>query len=674
MLITTKKLAKILKVTQRLIQKRVKDGIYVATLIKNKIHIDVDSLPLNEQKKISLNSVENPFNLNLNAQDMVIITHFEQKPKEITKETWVKQLAIFYGISESSIKNKVKNFHKQGILHKPKITRKTFSWDQNSIDFLKSFYLNTIKKYGECTKSSAYKACVEKAKYENWKIGSKSSAYEILKELHPLLETYARGGRRSIDNYFYIKRDSNKLNPFQIVIGDQHIFDYWIADYDKGLIRRPECYLWLDMSTKLVYGISFDKHYNSSTVRESLRLGLKRFGAFDCTYNDNGSSECSKAINEMIDDLHLYQMEAKDIAQLYKKEDGTYAIEDDDENLIDSATNIKEWHRKHRRIFAGVKNAKAKDIERFFRTLESRLTDRHLPGRVASFRNVSAAVDEVERQRLENQKDRHELLTEAEFIKVVIEEINAYEEDYHSTLKMSPRKNLMKRIEEGFSPRFIDHKVIDLICSQRLKRKVIKARININNFSYIGENLSTVNGVLNDVGLSRYEGKLVDIRYLSYNPDVAYALIEDTVRPLRKVQSITMLDDESMLEALKAKKEQIKAVTSAFLSLSKPESKTPILHKKNKEIQDALKRAKDIEPTMDGSIKEIMDLRAKKERPKKKVHLSEFDKYKFCLDLLIKGFELNEDEKIFVRNYEVKPDFLQEKNYWITYKKLGGLL
>jgi len=231
-------------------------------------------------------------------------------------------------------------------------------WDNEALEYIRKYYLKALRECGVCPKTAVWEKVQAVAAENNWRIGSRSGCYQFLSTIDPKLVAYALGGRRALDNYFYIIRDSAALMPFQVVIGDQHIFDYWVADYEKGTIQRPECYCWLDQHTKLIYGVAFAPlHYSSETVRDALKMGMYRFGRPDCLYNDNGSSECSKAFGEVADDLLRSGIRQKDISDLYKTEDGRYVILDKEEkDVVDVADTADEWNRKtRRRIFASRK-------------------------------------------------------------------------------------------------------------------------------------------------------------------------------------------------------------------------------------------------------------------------------------------------------------------------------
>jgi len=608
---------------------------------------------------------------------MLIAQRIKARPADISKTAWVKSVASYFGISQSTVRRieaEIKDF---GVVGKPRTKSTSRSWSPEAVAYLKGYWVQAIKEVGECSKTTAWKALQIEAKNQGWSFGSRSAAFNLLGEVDHLMIAYARGGNRALDNYFYISRDANALQPMQIVIGDQHIFDWWIVDYESGIIRRPECYLWEDMCTKLIYGIAFDEKYNSGTVKKALKLGLFRFGAFDCTYNDNGIPECSKAINSIIDDLISLQMSAVDISELYKTPEGSYVVVDEDGEVIESARSQEEWRRKHRRIFANVKNAKAKDIERFFRSLEVRLDARHLPGRVAT-PGANAAVDEVERARLIKQKNNHELLTMEEFAMVVLEELKAYENTYHQSLKMTPMEKLKQKFNAGWRPRYFEREVVDLIFADRTTRKVERGRVTIDNISFIGEEMQIRNGKFADVGLWKFDGNTIEVRFNKYDMSYAYAVIsEGDIRPLKRVETVTMLDDQAMTEAIALKRRQMKVVREAFQELSKPIEGIVLKSKVTPKITAAEEVKKTLPETVDGNLKEevtkqIQSSTIPKVFPLKPLHSSRRERYQWCLDMIITGNILPKEDQQFMAGYEKSEEYETANFYWENYKKLGG--
>lgn len=600
---------------------------------------------------------------------LLISAMIKECPPDLTKTQWLAKVARAYGVSVSTVRridDEVATYGNVRIMRK---TGRNTKWDPKAVTYLKNFYLTAKSEIGVCSKSTAWKACQKEARRNNWEIGSRSSAYLILDNINDLLLKRAVGGRRALDNALYILRDLRSLNPFQVVVGDQHIFDYWIADYTTGTIRRPECYLWLDMHTRLVYGIAFaENHYNSGTVRDALRFGLYRFGKPDCTYNDNGSSECSKAIATMVDDLLREGISNKDVSDLYRAKDGTYVIADEDEDdeanakIIDIAGSAEEWKSKHRRIYANVKNAKTKPIERFFRTIEDALDAKLLPGRCAT-PGAAAAIDEVERARLEKQKERRELLTIDQFIRVVIEVIFEYEESRHSTLKMSPRDQLEMDQKAGFQLKEYEKKdlyKIELITADRRTAKVERGRVLVNGTWYQGEDVASSGTELLDTGLWASEGKRLEVRYSKYT-GLCYAIVNGEARKLEPVKKVPMLDNTSMLEALAWKNRQITAVTEVFNAIIK--SIGSVAYKPALEAP-----AQDANPQQIEQTHEELPAPVHRALPFLPVHHTAHERYRWCLDMIIAGCPLSEKDKVWARQYRCSQEYEEYVDYWRHYE------
>lgn len=573
----------------------------------------------------------------------------------------IDSVAYRLGVSPSTVRRMAKDADAYGVAGKPRAARARTSFCPEAQAYLKAYYLQALKETGCESKKTAWLALQMKAKEEGWAIGGRSTAYAVLSEISPLHLRYAKEGNRGLDNIFYISRDCMALRPFQIVIGDQHIFDWWVADYEAGTIRRPECYLWLDMGTKLVYGLAFaEKHYNAQTVKEALRFGLYRFGGFEATYNDNGSAECSRATTEVIDDLLRLGMRSRDVSELYKTADGSYAIPGEDGKIAESARTVKDF----RRIYAQVRNAKAKDIERFFRTLETRLEARCLPGKAAN-PAANAAEDEVERARLERQKGRRELLTERQFAQVVCEEIVAYEQTVHGSLRgMSPREALAAKAKGGWRQRRIDLDLVDFILFERRVCKVRDGRVLLNGSYYIGAPQTASAGRLDDVGLWAYEGQKVEIRFSRYSPDFCLANVGNGPAPVRiltPVQSQVMLDDGALKEAMAAKRRQMRAVRETFADLTaivpsltyRPPEETVV------DIADAGpaggaagQASEDEDPPERLPFISLSD----RSTPRKR--------YQWCLDMLIAGNQLSSGDKRFLLEYRMTDEYRDSSPRW----------
>ena len=256
------------------------------------------------------------------SKKLQILRDYKNKPLGHRKSDWVNQPASQYQTSRATVYRYIQleqNGDQDALVKKRKPKDHT-AWDQAAIEYMKACYLATLKELGEINKAAVYDDVKKKAQIMGWKIGSLGSAYNILKKLNHLNEMFARGGRRALDNFFYIKRQYTDLNPFEIIVGDQHKFDYWVKD-DEGKVFRPEMYARIDLNTRVVYGFAIDKKYSSYLIGQSMKLGLHRFGLFRKSYTDNGKPETCKYITRVIEDLTRLGMTNHDISELYRDKD-----------------------------------------------------------------------------------------------------------------------------------------------------------------------------------------------------------------------------------------------------------------------------------------------------------------------------------------------------------------
>ena len=487
-----------------------------------------------------------------------------RSPLETKSASYIK-IAAEFGISVPTVQRYIRKMQ-QGIFYDTgsRQGRTVYRWDAEALSFLESFYLAAIKEVGECSKRNAYRATVEEARKNGWSVGSESSAYVHLNQINPAMILLAKGGRRALDNMFYISRDLSTLRPFQLIVGDQHRFDFWCMD-DDGTEIRAECYLWLDMATRMVYGVSFDKNYNSRTVVRALRTGIQRFGKFESTYNDNGSSEKSALADNIVSALQSYGVRFLDEADLYHADNGRYIVEDTEGMVVDIAQTKAEWESKHRRIFARVKNAKTKPIERFFSTLEQILRDLCLPGYVKEV-GLSAPEEEQATKRLAWQRKSGFFLTYDEFIKQVLRAIDIYEGREHSTLGASPKKCLENHVRNGWQPTFIDKRDESYLFMESRFATVKGDRIQLGNKWYIGPDLTAEMVHENRNTLTAYNRKKIKIHFDPENLDIGVFAIEPNGNAiaLRPVEKIDMMDENAVSEQLEWKNRNVKAVQDAF--------------------------------------------------------------------------------------------------------------
>lgn len=500
-----------------------------------------------------------------------VYDRFRRRDPLKSKAVTYQSIAQEFGISVPTVQRYIRQVE-SGKISDPakKQGRHVYAWDCEALSFFTNFYLAAMAEVGGCSVRNAYNYTRQEALKNGWKIGSEQSAYVHVREISPAMIMLAKGGQRALDNMFYISRDLSKLQPFQLIVGDQHRFDFWCTN-EQGEYIRAECYLWLDMATRLVYGISFDQHYNTRTVVRALRMGIQRFGKFESTYNDNGSSEKSALSDRIVQALQSYGVRFLDEADLYHAENGRYIVEDTEGSVVDVVQTKREWEQAHRRIFARVKNAKTKPIERFFNTLEQILRDMCLPGYVKEM-GMSAPEEEQATKRLAWQKKHGYILTYDEFIHKVLDAVEFYENRKHSTLGCTPRERLQEYAKNGWLPTYINKCDEAYLFMESSFATVKGDRVVLNGVEYVGPELTQQMITENRGTLVAYNRKKVELRYDPENLDIGVFAIEpgtNNAIALHPVQKIDMLNHEEMVKQLELKKRNIRAVQKAFEEATK---------------------------------------------------------------------------------------------------------
>ncbi|KAA0257189.1 hypothetical protein FHQ18_11535 [Deferribacter autotrophicus] len=635
---------------------------------KMKNVISVGSTKLNDKEKEELGLI------------LKMIDEAKRAPIGISKRKHIENVARKYKKGRSTLERYIKIFNNSGIAGLKKLVsrkreKSLYAWDVEAIEFLKGVYLRGIRAGNKISKEKAYDAVVAEAKKRGWKVGSVSSAYQYLNDINHLLIKYAKGGRQALDNFFYIARDYSDLEPFQIVVGDQHQFDFWVRDIETDEIFRPMGYFFVDARTRLVYGFALSgRKYSSYTIGLALRMGLVTFGFFKSIYTDNGKPEISKYISSITKDITSFGAESKDFAELYKTNDGHWVIEDENGEIIAAATDVEDYRRKARAY-----NAKAKLIERFFRTFEDLLVYLGVPGRVVN-KNDSSENRRESEKRLAEQIDKENVLTYEEFALRVFDAVKIYNNRKHESLKKSPLEQLAYCIKhEGFTvvlPESIEE--IDKVFFVRAKRKVHRGRVQINNILYEA-NAELRDGDLT-AGLWHLPDKTeVEIRYNPFDASIAYAILPDgSERELKPITYGSMIDKELTKSLIERKRSLMSAVTEKYKEYIKgvPEvlkySKIKTVKKKSKKAQDSCENL-----TNEEILKRIKEHKEESNKVKpiklmrSKIITSSVDKYEDILIRELMGEFLSSADLDFKRRYEAQLSD-EEKKYWEAWRKIHG--
>ncbi len=602
-----------------------------------------------------------------------------RRPAGMKKRTAMANLSQEFKISVSTVQRYIREMQRYGEGGAPRRRtqgRTMYAWSEEALAFLRSIYLTSIRNVGGGTMRNAYRLTVREAQAHGWKVGSEPSAYKYLSNLSPALLDYANGGSLALDNRFWILRDLSLLRPFQVVVGDQHRFDFWCTD-GSGYFR-PECYLWLDMRTRLVYGVAFDRHYSSSTVIRALRVGVEHFGMFESTYNDNGSSERSAWSDLVVQQLQGYGMRfGSDIADLYRDEDsGQYLVRDDSGSIVAYADDAADWHRKNRRIFANVRNAKAKPIERFFSTLEQLLRDMCLPGYVKDL-NLSVPEEEEARRRLDWQKKNGYILTFQEFIAAVAVALDQYNNRRHGSLGRSPLEELELAERNGFRRTMLNPADIEYCFFNRATAVVNGDRVRLMGRYFAGPPLTQEMVLGNKGSLVNLNKRRVELRFNPDNLDSGvYAIDPRNGEPilLHEVKGIDMFDQDAFREEIASKRRQMGAVAAAFRRLTSSQrvlvdsrfsapylaaqddaANMPSLSRHTMPLDDCQGGSRQ-ETEVESSIGEKLAQEMRSEPARRAVFTSPRDRYVALLKAQKNGVTVSENDQEFMLGYEMNMD------------------
>ena len=596
-------------------------------------------------------------------------------PAGTKKSEWIRQVASEFGISHKTLYRDLKIYREKGLagLVNPREKKGLVAWDKEAIEFMQGVYLKAVRECGQVSKRRAYQAVIAEAEKKGWRIGSESSAFAYLRSLNPLLAKYACAGRRALDNVFYIMREYKDLAPFEVNVGDQHRFDFWVRDAETGNIFRPECYLWLDLRTRLIYGLSIARHYDRYLMGHAIRMGMMRWGMFQSCYTDNGKPEISEYVNTIINDITAWGSQVKDIAELYKTDEG-YVIEGPDGEPIESVSSPQMWHRRARAY-----NAKAKPIERFFRSFEVFLRDLGTPGLVRGLKGV-AEEKALADKRLKHLIETNQLLTFEEFLINVFKAVEIYNQRRHAALRRSPIEELWRAVKkEGFVPRYLSEAEVDFVLLARTSRKVQRGRILLNHTWYQGEALSNNNL---EAGLWHLPDKTeVEIRYDPFDPAKVIAVLPDeSVRRLEPVPVSSMRNRKKTSELMAWKRQMIQAVTEHYRRLTRPVSGIVEYSKRTRQAKAAARQAKQISQIDFEQIKRDAERMVKESLEDKKVvpmvskrpvFKDEWEYYRWCLDMELAGKRLTAKDRAFMAQYEAKMDE-DERQYWNIHRRVYG--
>jgi len=601
-----------------------------------------------------------------------MVQEAQRIPKGWKKRAWIESVAVKHGTTFQTVYRYLKRYEERGLAglkHTKKTQGKPKTWSPEAIDFWVGLCLK--REHRKIDKLRLYQILCHEALKRGWNVGTYQSAMWWLdKKVSPQLLALQRGGLRALDNTLPpVLRDYSDLEPFELLVGDQHRFDFWVVDEETGEIFRPEGYFWQDLCTRLIYGGALDRKYDSYLIGLALRMGLMIFGAFGSIYTDWGKPELSRYIMGILKDIRSIGLDAA------REVDVPFESEGLDPEEINPLAIIPGTHKK-----AIVRNAKAKMIEGTFDKLQHILRSVFLvPGYVKDL-GGSAEENEVDEKELRRLAEAGKLLTFWEFARILMKAMDYYnnERPHRGVLRewkdrpkpksATPMDALRARYTAGWRPGPVSKEAIDLIFLPRARRTVDRGRITFQNEQYEHEALVELNGTRVECRYDPLDPGWVMVfrggKYLCTAQPVEYSSMKDRELASRKIAEKARTRKGFILE--------YKRYTSAIPDF-RQFSEVPAIEKAaaliGKDKQKRLEEQKKISGPSDeeilAGVERIENYRPAPVRP---LFSSKLDRYRWILEQEAAGAELDQEDIEFKANYEMGMNE-SAREYWQVYKE-----
>ena len=616
-------------------------------------------------------------------------------PRGKKKSKHIRLVAAKYDITNQTLYKYIKRYRAQGLAglqHTKKNRGKPRAWQKESLDWWIGLCLK--REHRKIAKDALYEILQMEAQKQGWKIGCYESALQWYnKKMTPQLLALQRGGVRALDNTLPpVLRSYSDLAPFEILVGDQHRFDFWVMDDDTGEVFRPEGFFWQDLRTRCFYGGAVDKKYDSHLVGLALRIGCRMFGAFNAIYTDNGKPELSRYIMGIMAAIKSLGMSAERTldaeielpevrgqrSEVRKKQDTP------DGEMINPCVILPGTHKK-----AIVRNAKAKMIEGTVNVFEGILRDHfHVPGGVKKLGAVGEEQD-VDQKEIDRLARSGKLLTFSEFALVMYRAMDYYnsKKSHRGAVRewswlprpreCTPMDVLKACYVGGWRPRWLMPDEIDLVFLARADRNgrvVDRGRISFRNIFYEHDALDALHKTR------------VEVRYDPMDPEWVLCFHDgEFICRAVPVEYSSMKDQDLAGRKIHEKRTKRKAALAAYRQLTShiPDflnySQIPIEDKPEAVIGTPKQRRLIMESrapvqTEDEIAADIRQIETYRHE-NKPIFSTELDRYQWLVDQKVRRSEgekvsggISAEDEVFMREYEARMD-VETREYWRIYKE-----
>ncbi len=618
---------------------------------------------------------------------LAILREADAIPRTWTKgkRKWIESVAIRHNADFRSIYRWRSKYEKRGIAglrHSKSTAGKPKSWTPEAVDFWIGLCLKP--QHRKINRKDLYNdVLLIEAHRRGWNVGCYNSAnWWYSQRSNPQLEALQRGGLRALDNILPpILRDYSDLEPFEILVGDQHRFNRWVVDDETGEVFRQEGYLWQDLRTRIIYGAALDKKYDAWLIGLALRIGMRCFGAFGSIYTDNGRPECSRYLTGILANMRSLGMEWR------MTDDVIMEVLDVEAEDIDPHVIVPGSHRK-----AVVKNAKAKMIEGTFDVLESVMTSHlRLPGHTKRLSDDIHWQD-VDQQEAEALAKAGKLLLASEHALLLYLAIDYYnrEKAHRGVLRewawkpkpktATPYDCLKACFEEGWRPRMVSREAADLIFLARKSPVVQLGRITLLNDHYEHDDLIP------------FHKQRVDIRYNPMALDEVHVFKGDqyicTAYPIERSSMKDMSLAQRKIEEKRARRkrfsEEFKRVTSLvpdfreYSKVPEVERVAALIGDERRKKAEENKEANRVltQEELDRDIARLeaglsMPPKSRKPLPERPEYfMDRRSRYEWAIKFVAAGGTLDAEDAAFQADYESAMSE-EEREYWHLTQQYG---
>jgi hypothetical protein len=318
---------------------------------------------------------------------------------------------------------------------------------------------------------------------------SEITARRYLMNIPKAVRTVWRKGAAALDTVQpSIHRDYTLYKPMEIIVGDYMTQDFMLRF--QGKVCRGKVVAFMDMRTRAIVGWSLQLTANSTGVAIALQKCFDRFGLPEYIYFDNGKEFKNHFLCGNVWKSRVSKIDAEDI-----------------------------WRNIGVVVEAGIKlilaypyNAKAKPIERFWRTMHE-IFERWLPTYVGSNTLLSTDESKVYRQNVKKMKQEDfDRIPEFKAVETMLDHFFAYynHEHHHTGQGMDGKTPMQVWAEHEVPKREVPEELKPYLFTHRYTRTVRKDGISFDGGLYYAPEVI------------RYLGQQVQIRVPLDREDLLY--------------------------------------------------------------------------------------------------------------------------------------------------------